>query len=886
MQAKTLMVIDGSSLVHRAFYALPLLSNKGGVYTNGVYGFLTMLYKVLDEYKPDYICVAFDRKGKTFRHEAYESYKGTRDKTPNELSMQFPILKEILKNMGIKTIDLDMYEADDIAGTLAEKAEDKGLDVYLVTGDKDYLQLATDKVKIIMTKKGITEIEEYDRKRINEEYGIEPKQFVEVKALMGDKSDNIPGIDGIGEKTALKLVQQYGSIENVFNNINEIKGKLRERLSEGKNIAIVSRRLSEIMTQVPLDFEIEDLTFGKQNTKELKNIFEELEFKSLLNKLDSGFEGTNQIEIFQINEIKNDDEFNYLINIINEVKEITFKFVVDDYLHDNVIGLGIKVKGENTSYIDFINIESDRLKVLEDIFNNKDIIKNSWDSKSDIVSMFKMGWNISSLEFDAVIAQYLISPDQSDYDISKIAVEYLKINGKNIENLLGKGKSKKRFKDIDKKEIMEYIAFGLNVVELSKPKMIQIIEQRQMEELFLNVEMPLVEVLASMEYFGILVNEKELDDIGKSFDIEIENLINDIYQLAGEEFNINSPKQLGNILFEKLKLPTIKKIKTGYSTDIEVLEELKGAHPIAEKLIRYRQIIKLKSTYIEGLKQMINKNTGRINSKFNQTVTSTGRISSTEPNLQNIPIRSEDGKKIRRAFIAQQPDYIFLDADYSQIELRILAHMSDDEKMIEAFIYEEDIHTKTASEIFGVELTEVTPELRAKAKTINFSIIYGISDYSLSKDLETSRKEARKYIDEYFENYSGVKQYMENSISKAKEQGYVETILNRRRYIPEINSNNYNIRSFGERVAMNMPIQGSAADIIKMAMVEIYKDLKQKNLKSHLVLTIHDELIIETYIKEKDYVKNMMKEKMENVVKLKVPLKVEIAEGASWYDTK
>ncbi|TFZ40002.1 DNA polymerase I [Soehngenia longivitae] len=886
MQAKTLMVIDGSSLVHRAFYALPLLSNKSGVYTNGVYGFLTMLYKVLDHYKPDYICVAFDRKGKTFRHEAYESYKGTRDKTPNELSMQFPILKEILKNMGIKTIDLDMYEADDIAGTLAEKAEDKGLNVYLVTGDRDYLQLATDKIKIIMTKKGITEIEEYDRKRINEEYGIEPKQFIEVKALMGDKSDNIPGIDGIGEKTALKLVQQYGSIENVFNNINEIKGKLREKLSEGKNIAIVSRRLSEIITQVPLDFEIEDLTFGKQNTTELKNLFEDLEFKSLLNKLDSGFEETKPIEIFQINEIKNDNEFNYLINRINEAKEITFKFVVDDYLHDNVIGLGIKVKGENASYIDFTTIESERAKALKDIFNNKDIIKNSWDCKSDIVSMFKKGWDIFGLEFDSAIAQYLINPDQIDYAIDKIAKEYLEINGNNIDDLLGKGKSKKNFKEIEKKEIMEYIAFALNTVELSKPKMMEIIEQRQMEELFLNVEIPLVEVLASMEYFGILVNEKELEDIGKSFDVEVDNLINDIYQLAGEEFNINSPKQLGYILFEKLKLPTIKKIKTGYSTDIEVLEELKDVHPIAEKLIRYRQIIKLKSTYIEGLKQMINKNTGRINSKFNQTVTSTGRISSTEPNLQNIPIRSEDGKKIRRAFVAQQPDYIFLDADYSQIELRILAHLSDDEKMIEAFINDEDIHIKTASEIFGVELSDVTPELRAKAKTINFSIIYGISDYSLSKDLEISRKEARKYIDEYFENYSGVKRYMENSISKAKEQGYVETILNRRRYIPDINSNNYNIRSFGERVAMNMPIQGSAADIIKMAMVEIYKDLKQKNLKSHLVLTIHDELIIETYIKEKEYIKSLMKEKMENVVKLKVPLKVEIAEGVSWYDTK
>ncbi|TJX59994.1 DNA polymerase I [Soehngenia saccharolytica] len=886
MPEKTLMVIDGSSLVHRAFYALPLLSNKSGVYTNGVYGFLTMLYKVLDKYKPDYICVAFDRKGKTFRHEEYENYKGTRDKTPSELSMQFPILKEILGNMGIKTIDLDLYEADDIAGTLAKQAEERGMNVYLVTGDKDYFQLASDKIKIIMTKKGITDIEEYDRNKIKEEYGIEPKQFIEVKALMGDKSDNIPGIDGIGEKTALKLIQQYDNIENLFSNAHELKGKLKERILEGENIAILSRKLSEIITQVPLDFEIEDLTFGDQDTKALKKLFEDLEFKSLLAKIDDDFKEIEPIKKFQINEIKTDYDLKNLMDNINKAKEFAFKFVVDDYINENAIGLGIKPKGDNAVYIDLRDTELETIRILESAFKNKDIIKNSWDCKSDIVSMFKIDWDILGLEFDASIAQYLINPDQSDYAINKIAEEYLDINGNNLQDLLGKGKSKKDFKSIEKQQIMEYIAFVLNTIELSKPKMIEIIEQRQMEELFLNVEMPLVEVLASMEYCGILVNEKELDAIGKSFDSEIDKLINDIYELAGEEFNINSPKQLGYILFEKLKLPTIKKTKTGYSTDVEVLEELKDVHPIAQKLIRYRQIIKIKSTYIEGLKPMINKNTERIHSKFNQTVTSTGRISSTEPNLQNIPIRSEDGKKIRRAFVAQQPEYIFLDGDYSQIELRILAHLSDDEKMIEAFINDQDIHLKTASEVFGVDIKDVTPELRAKAKTINFSIIYGISDYSLSKDLEISRKEARKYIDEYFENYSGVKQYMENSVRKAKELGYVETILNRRRYIPELNSNNYNIRSFGERVAMNMPIQGSAADIIKMAMVEIYKDLKQNNLKSHIVLTIHDELILETYINELEYVKKMMKEKMENVVKLKVPLKVEIAQGVSWYDTK
>jgi len=886
MPEKTLMVIDGSSLVHRAFYALPLLSNKSGVYTNGVYGFLTMLYRVLDDYKPDYICVAFDRRAKTFRHEEYKDYKSTRDKTPSELSMQFPILKTILENMGIKTIDLDLYEADDIAGTLAKMGEEMGLKVYLVTGDRDYLQLASDNIKIIMTKKGITEIEEYDRKRIEEEYKIKPKQFIEVKALMGDKSDNIPGIDGIGEKTALKLIQQYGNIENLYSNIQEIKGKLKDKLSEGENLAILSRKLAEIVTEVPLDFSIEDLTSSKPNIKELKKIFEDLEFKSLLPKLENENVEKIQTTEFKITEITSEEDFQKLIMNIDIAKEFTFKFVVDDYINDKPIGLGIKLKGEDALYIDFRNIGVELLNSLSSIFANENLIKNSWEAKSDIVSIIKIGWDLKGKIFDASIAQYLINPDQNNYSINQIAQEYLGIEGRKIEDIFGKGKSKKDFKTTDKKLIKEYIAFILNTVELSKSKMINIIENRNMKELFNNVEIPLVEVLANMEFYGIGIDERELESIGKSFEAEIDSLMKNIYELAGEEFNINSPKQLGYILFEKLKLPTVKKTKTGYSTDVEVLEELKNVHPIAKELIRYRQIIKLKSTYIEGLKPMINKTTGRIHSKFNQTVTSTGRISSTEPNLQNIPIRSEDGKRIRKAFIAQKPDYIFLDGDYSQIELRILAHLSNDEKMIEAFLNDEDIHTKTASEVFGVDIKDVNSDLRAKAKTINFSIIYGISDYSLSRDLEISRKEARTYIDEYFENYNGVKRYMEDSINKAKEQGYIETILNRRRYIPEINSSNYNVRSFGERVAMNMPIQGSAADIIKMAMVEIYKDLKQKKLRSHIVLTIHDELIIETHIDELDYVKNMMKEKMENVVRLRVPLKVEISQGANWYETK
>lgn len=889
MNKRKLMVIDGSSLVHRAFYALPLLTTKGGVYTNGIYGFLTMLYKIREQESPDYICVAFDRKGPTIRHKEYSEYKGTRDKTPSELSQQFPILKEIIQYLGIKTIALDDYEADDIAGTLAKRGEEKDYKVILVTGDKDYLQLASYKSDVLITKKGISETERYDRDRIVEEFEIQPEQLIDVKGLMGDKSDNIPGVPGVGEKTALKLIREFGNVEGVYNNIESISGKkLKENLIDNKEMAFLSRKLGEIVTSVPLDFAIEDLLIKEENTKELKNIYENLEFKSLISKLNIN-ESDLDVDMakYEISSVVSIEEIQKMAEEARNIGKISFKILTEEnYFKEEPICLGVKTKNNMARLIFLKDLKEEELKILKGVFQDKNIKKLGWDAKSDFLKTIQLGWETKRLDFDASIGEYIINPSQNNLHISKLSEEYFNEKGPDIEIIIGKGKKKKLMRDLDREDIETYMAFILEMIERLEPKMMNIIHERNMDKLFEEIEMPLVEVLAYMEYYGVKVDKDELDRLGNIFDGEIKELVNNIYTLAGKEINVNSPKQIGEVLFEDLGLPVIKKTKTGYSTNAEVLEELKYEHPIVEKILRYRQLIKLYSTYIEGLKDMINENTGRIHTRFNQTVTSTGRISSTDPNLQNIPIRTEEGRLIRKAFISEQPDFVFLDADYSQIELRLLAHISSDPKMVDAFINNEDIHTKTAAEVFGYSKDEVTSDLRYKAKAINFSIIYGISDFSLSKDIGISRKEARKYIDNYFENYSKVKTYMDEAVKKGKENGYVETLLNRRRYVPELASRNYNIRSFGERVAMNMPIQGGAADIIKMAMVKVFNNLREKNLKSKLILTIHDELMIEAHKDEIDYVKKMMKETMESAVELKVPLKVDILEGESWYETE
>lgn len=889
MDRQKLMIIDGSSLVHRAFYALPLLSTKGGIYTNGVYGFMTMLYRIREEENPDYICVAFDRKGPTVRHKEYSEYKGTRDKTPSELSQQFPLVKEILGYLGIKTIDMDDYEADDIAGTLAKNGEKRDMEVVLVTGDKDYLQLASDKARVLITKKGISEMESYTRSSILEEYGIEPNQFIDIKGLMGDKSDNIPGVPGIGEKTALKLIKEFGNMENIYENLDTISGKkLKENLVDNRQIAFMSRKLGEIITAVPMDFSLDDLKVGNEDVDQLKEIYEKLEFKSLIGKLDMEDSKMEKKTIsYEIDEVESYKELEQLAAEIEKDGKIFFKILTEEnYFSNKPVCIGLKPVNSRRRIIYFEGLEGSWIEKLQQIFENSSIVKSGWDSKSDFLKTIQMGWQTRGLKFDASIAEYIINPSQSNLSINKLAEEYFGETGPDLEVKLGKGKNKLMYKDLDKDTIKEFMGFVLGTVERLEPLMEGIIHERKMDELFEEIEMPLVEVLAYMEYYGVKVDAKELDKLWEQFDGEIQSLLGEIYEMAGKEFNVNSPKQIGEVLFEDLGLPAVKKTKTGYSTNAEVLEDLKGQHPIVEKILRYRQVIKLQSTYIEGLKAVIDENTGRIHTRFNQTVTSTGRISSTEPNLQNIPIRTEDGRLIRKAFVSEKPDYLFLDGDYSQIELRLLAHISSDPKMMEAFINGEDIHTKTAAEVFGYKKEDVTPELRYKAKAINFSIIYGISDFSLSKDIGISRKEAREYIDNYFNNYSKVKDYMDQAVEKGKKNGYVETLLNRRRYVPELSSKNYNIRSFGERVAMNMPIQGSAADIIKMAMVKVFESLRTGGFKSRLILTIHDELIIEAHREEADQISKMMKETMEQAIELHVPLKVDVLQGESWYDTK
>ncbi|MBU5427246.1 DNA polymerase I [Tissierella pigra] len=887
MDKKKLMIIDGSALIHRAFYALPLLSNKNNVYTNGVYGFLTMLYKVEEEINPDYICVVFDKKGPTFRHEQYEQYKGHRQATPSELVQQFPIIREILDAMNIKYLEVTGFEADDIAGTLAKVGEKESMEVVLVTGDKDYLQLATDNTRVLITRKGITEIEEFNRNKIIEVYGITPEQLIDLKGLMGDQSDNIPGVPGIGEKTGLKLLKEYGTIENIYENIENISGKkLKENLTENKDLAFLSRKLGEIITSVPIEVGLEDLKTKEPDWEVLRKLYEELEFNSLISKIAG--EDLQEEEIYSSlsYNIINYSSYEELISTIKEENKFGFKFIVSNnkYIEDKIIAVGIKTS--NSMNIIYIDNQEEFANSFKSIFEDKSIEKVGHDLKSDIIILKRLGIEVESIIFDSMIAAYLINPSQTSYSINNISKEYLGYYGKDEEMLLGKGKSKKGFDELSKEEIGDYLAFLLDTVFNIEDNMKKIVEEQEMLELYYDVELPLVEVLSSMEYYGFKIDKEELNGLREEYNEEIDTLTRDIYELADIEFNINSPKQLGEILFEKLSLPVIKKTKTGYSTDVEVLDKLKEQHPIINKILRYRQIVKLKSTYIDGLLNLLNKDTDRIHSSFNQTITTTGRISSTEPNLQNIPIRTEDGRKIRKAFIAENKDYILVDADYSQIELRVLAHISRDSKLIEAFNTNEDIHTKTASEVFNVPREEVTSLMRSNAKAVNFGIIYGISDFGLSRDLNISRKEAKEYIDNYLRNYEKVKEYMENIVELGKANGYVETILHRRRYIPELKAKNFNIKSFGERIAMNTPIQGSAADIIKVAMVKVYNELKNRNLKSKLILQIHDELIIEADKEEVEEVKELMKSIMESCIKLDVPLIVDLETGDSWYETK
>ncbi|SKA75247.1 DNA polymerase I [Clostridium sp. USBA 49] len=876
MTKEKLLILDGNSLMNRAFYALPMLTNSEGLHTNALYGFMNMLFKMKEEIKPDYIVCTFDRKAPTFRHENFKDYKAGRKKMPEELNEQFPVLKELLNLLAIDIFEIDGFEADDLIGTLAVFAESKGIEVYIVTGDRDALQLATDNIKVVITKKGMSEKEIYDKNRMIQEFGVTPKEYIDVKGLMGDASDNIPGVPGIGEKTAFKLISQYKSIENVLENIDNISGnKIRQNLMEYSEQAIFSKKLATIMTNVPIEINLDSIK-SKDNfdIEGIKKMFFKLQFKSLIDKLPKGNYEMKDLDLYDKNKIEFEyiDSIEKLKSIIEYIKENIY-FTID-ILNPNIYSKmeidKIYMKSQNKNYIIMINKllqidEKNTIYFLKMIFENEDIHKISYDNKISYISFNKLGINIKGFIFDVKIAAYLIDSSKGEYELLTLIQEYLKTDIKeNGDELKIKMTSYlEELKEILSSKITEY----------------------NMEKLLYEVEQPLTEILASMEAEGFKVESAILDELGEKFKNEINLVQKEIYDLAGEEFNINSPKQLGKILFEKLDLPVIKKTKTGYSTNAEVLEELSDKHPIIDKIVYYRQLTKLYSTYVEGLKNVIDED-GKIHSSFNQTVTTTGRLSSTEPNLQNIPIKYELGKEIRKVFVPNNDECLILSADYSQIELRVLAHIANDENLIDAFINHNDIHTKTASEVFKVPIEEVTPIMRSRAKAVNFGIVYGIGEFSLAKDLKITKKEAKTYIDTYFERYPNVKKYMEDIINLAKEKSFVTTILNRRRYIPEIKSSNKVVRALGERLAMNTPIQGSAADIIKLAMVNVYNELKKQHLKSTLILQVHDELIINVYKDELEKVKNIVKNEMEKVLELKVPLEVDINIGKNWYEAK
>lgn len=866
-----LLILDSNSLMNRAFYAIPPLTNSEGIHTNAVYGFTNMLFKMKEEIKPDYIVAAFDRKAPTFRHKEYEDYKAGRKKMPPELGEQFPLVKELLKLFAVNIYEIDGFEADDIIGTLAKFAEEKGIEVFIVTGDRDALQLASDNIKVVITKKGVTETAVYNKEAFIEEFGVTPTQYIDVKGLMGDKSDNIPGVPGVGEKTAFKLISTYGSMEGVLSNIDEISGKkLKENLETYSEQAIFSKRLATIMIDVPIEFNLEDIKSQENyNREEIKRMFLRLGMKSLLSKLPEDNNKEEIQEMIAVKEITNSKQLKEELEKKADIAYMTYSTTNSSlYSQIELEKLYLSFNNE-VSLIDFklvfMENSEEAINLLKAFMEDSSIAKVIHDGKNLITILNKLGIKINNFKFDTAVAAYLIDSARSKYPLETLINEYL------MKEVQGEGDYLICNSVADMKELYEYLSEKIN--------------KEGMDKLYYECEHPLISMLSSMEAVGFKVNREKLDELAVKFKEEISRTEKEIFQLCEEEFNIGSPKQLGKVLFEKLDLPPVKKTKTGYSTNAEVLEKLIDKHPVIEKIIYYRQITKLNSTYVEGLKNVVDED-GAIHSSFNQTVTTTGRLSSTEPNLQNIPIKYEMGREIRKVFIAKEPTDVLLSCDYSQIELRVLAHMADDKNMIDAFNHHSDIHTKTASEVFKVAVEEVTPLMRSRAKAVNFGIVYGISDFSLAQDLKITKKEASEYMEIYFDRYPKIKGYLESVKEEAKEKGYVLTVLNRRRFIPEIKSSNKIVKALGERLAMNAPIQGSAADIIKLAMVKVYDRLNKENLKSEIILQVHDELILNVKENELEVVKALVKEEMENVLNMSVTLEVDTNIGKTWYDAK
>ena len=898
------VLVDGNSIMNRAFYGImgsKMLTTKDGKYTNAVYGFLAILFKLLDDIQPQYMAVAFDLKAPTARHKMYEGYKANRHGMPDELAEQMPIIKEVLRAMNIDIIEMEGYEADDILGTLSCYGEAKNLDVTILSGDRDTFQLATDKVTIRIphTKGGKTETDEYNRKKIIEKFGLEPKQLIEVKGLQGDTSDNIPGVPGVGEKTALKLVQKYGSIENLYKKIEEgqddLKGKQREKIVENKELAELSRTLGTINTKVPIKDDLTDLKVEEWDKEKVLELFKNLNFNRYIDRfnLRENGESENKQEIKELYKSV-EKSLKDVIGIIKNNNEMTFNLVtksVEDQskiIKEQIIGMSVYNNENKEVY--YVNLENNEIQEFKEIFEEEKIRKIGIDLSKTYILLKQENINLKGIYYDIAIASYIINPTNNKLKIEDLIQNDLKID---IETFIGKEETQAQITLFDvqeennkqaeiKKEKSNLYAYSIGKI---KEKTEKKLEEIECLDLFYNIDMPTIEVLSNMQWNGMYVDKTELEQFGKELTDKLEVITKIIYEMAGEEFNINSTKQLGEILFEKMKLPVVKKTKSGYSTDVDVLEKLKKEDPIIEQILEYRQLMKLNSTYVEGLKQYINPETKRIHSFFHQTITATGRISSTEPNLQNIPTRFELGKRVRKVFKPQE-GCVYIDADYSQIELRVLASISEDSHMIEAFKEGQDIHKQAASKVFKTPIDEVTKEQRSNAKAVNFGIVYGISDFGLGEQLGIGRKQAKKYIDEYLTQYSGINQFMDNIKEEAKEKGYVKTLFNRRRYIPELKSNNYMVRQFGARAAMNTPIQGTAADIMKIAMLKVFKEIEKRGLKSKIVLQVHDEMMLEVPIGEQQEIQEIMKKCMESAADLKVPLVAEISEANNWYDCK
>lgn len=874
-----LVLIDGNSLSFRAFYALPLLSNKAGIHTNAIYGFAMLLQKILKEEQPNHFLVAFDAGKTTFRHEKYSEYKGGRQSTPPELSEQFPYIRQLLDEYHIKYYELENYEADDIIGTLSKQAEASGLETIIITGDRDLTQLATDHVTIYYTKKGVTDVDHYTPEFIAEKYnGLLPKQIIDMKGLMGDTSDNIPGVAGVGEKTAIKLLNQFHSVEGVYNHLDEVSGKkLKENLENSKADAFMSKDLATINCDSPIKVNLKDTIMGDLNdNKDKIELFQKLEFKQLLNDIDSSASENNSETEHNFEVIHHFDNINFkkLDNAI-----IHFEIYGSNYLKDKILKFGLYAQNQ---YIvisaEDIHQYTELIEWLENDHNNKIV----FDAKKTYVAAHRLEINLQHIDFDVMLASYIIDPSRTIEDVQSVVSYYNQNFVKSDIAVYGKGK--KRQVPLD--DVLEvHIAAIMQAIYNCKPLMSDILSDHNQMDLLNNLELPLARILADMEETGIYTDVNDLKEMQNELQEKLDNLVSEIYEAAGESFNINSPKQLGIVLFETLKLPIIKKTKTGYSTAVDVLEQLQGKHPIIDYILEYRQLSKLQSTYVEGLQKVISDDQ-RIHTRFNQTLAQTGRLSSIDPNLQNIPIRLEEGRKIRKAFKPTSDDYVILSADYSQIELRVLAHMTQDESLKEAFIHGDDIHAATAMKVFGVEKNQVNDLMRRQAKAVNFGIVYGISDYGLSQNLGITRKKAKAFIDDYLASFPGVKQYMTDIVKDAKANGYVETLLHRRRYIPDITSRNFNLRSFAERTAMNTPIQGSAADIIKLAMVQFDKNVRETNYHAKLLLQVHDELIFEVPKSEVQDFSEFVEEIMDNALTLAVPLLVDSSYGATWYDAK